>query len=137
MKNKIVSAKWLYKNLNDPDLIILDASQTKTINNTISKFQGLQIKNARFFDIKNSFSKKDTELPNMLQNSKDFEQACRKIGIHKSSKIVVYDNLGIYTSPRVWWLFKTMGQKEDHPGGRRTAGQEQGMHRRQMKTFWT
>ena len=109
MKNTIVSAKWLHKNLNDPDLIILDASQTKTINNTTSKFQGLQIKNARFFDIKNAFSKKDTELPNMLQNSKDFEQACRKLGIHKSSKIVVYDNLGIYTSPRVWWLFKTMG----------------------------
>ena len=109
MNNTIVSVKWLHENLNDPDLIILDASQTKTIHNTTSKFQRLQIKNARFFDIKNSFSRKDTELPNMLQNPKEFEQACRKIGINKSSKIVVYDNLGIYTSPRVWWLFKTMG----------------------------
>lgn len=109
MQKTIVSVKWLHKNLNDPDLIILDASQTKTINNTTSKFQGLQIKNARFFDIKNLFSKKDTDLPNMLQDPTDFEQACRKLGINKSSKIVVYDNLGIYTSPRVWWLFKTMG----------------------------
>lgn len=109
MQKTIVSVKWLHKNLNDPDLIILDASQTKTINNTTSKFQGLQIKNARFFDIKNSFSKNDTDLPNMLQDPTDFEQACRKLGINKSSKIVVYDNLGIYTSPRVWWLFKTMG----------------------------
>ena len=33
MKKTIVSAKWLHKNLNDPDLIILDTSQTKTINN--------------------------------------------------------------------------------------------------------
>ncbi|GGK51357.1 MULTISPECIES: sulfurtransferase [Flavobacteriaceae] len=109
MQKTIVSVKWLHKNLNDPDLIILDASQTKTIINTTSKFQGLQIKNARFFDIKNSFSKNDTDLPNMLQDPTDFEQACRKLGINKSSKIVVYDNLGIYTSPRVWWLFKTMG----------------------------
>lgn len=109
MKNTIVSAKWLHKNLKDPNLILLDASQTKTINNTTSKFQGFQIKNARIFDLKNSFSKKDTKLPNMLQNPQEFEQACRKLGIQKSSKIVVYDNLGIYTSPRVWWLFKTMG----------------------------
>ena len=54
----LVSTSWLLKHLNDPDLIILDASQTKTIHNTTSKFQGLQIKNARFFDIKNSFSRK-------------------------------------------------------------------------------
>ncbi|MEX1383521.1 sulfurtransferase [Lutibacter sp.] len=109
MKNTIVSVKWLHKNLNNPDLVILDASQTKTINNTTSNFQGLQIKNARFFDLKNSFSRKDTELPNMLPNPQEFKEECHKLGINKSSKIVVYDNLGIYTSPRVWWLFKTMG----------------------------
>ena len=34
------------------------------------------------------------------------------MGINQNSKIVVYDNLGIYTSPRVWWMFKTMGHQE-------------------------
>lgn len=111
MKNTIVSAKWLHENLNNPDLIILDASQKDNISGLKSKFEGLQIKNARFFDIKNSFSKKEAALPNTLPTANEFEQECRKIGINKTSKIVVYDNLGIYTSPRVWWLFKTMGHK--------------------------
>jgi thiosulfate/3-mercaptopyruvate sulfurtransferase len=111
MIKTIVTAKWLHKNLNNPDLVILDASQKKNVSNLKTKFEGLKIKNARIFDIKSSFSRKDTDLPNMLQNPQDFEQACREIGINKSSKIVVYDNFGIYTSPRVWWLFKTMGHK--------------------------
>ena len=34
---------------------------------------------------------------------------CRNLGINKKSKIVVNDSLGVYTSPRVWWLFKVMG----------------------------
>lgn len=111
MKNTIVSAKWLYNNLNDPNLIILDASQTENKSGLKSEFEGWQLPNARFFDLKNVFSKKDTDMPNMLPNPKEFEAAARKLGIYNSSKIVVYDNLGIYTSPRVWWMFKTMGHK--------------------------
>ena len=111
MKTNLVSTKWLHKNLTNPDLIILDASQKNNISGEKTEFEDLQIKNARFFDIKNSFSKKDAPFPNTLPNAKEFEKECRNIGINKTSKIVVYDNLGIYTSPRVWWLFKIMGHK--------------------------
>jgi thiosulfate/3-mercaptopyruvate sulfurtransferase len=111
LKKTIVSVKWLQKKLNDPNLIILDASQPKNKAGIKPEFEGLQIKNARFFDLKNTFSEKDTDLPNMLPNPEYFETEARKLGINNSSKIVVYDNLGIYTSPRVWWMFKTMGHK--------------------------
>ncbi|REE79883.1 thiosulfate/3-mercaptopyruvate sulfurtransferase [Lutibacter oceani] len=109
MKKSIVTAKWLHRNLKTPHLIILDASQTENKSNLKTKLEGLQIKNARFFDLKNTFSDKHSNLPNMLPLPKEFEKECRKLGINKSSKIVVYDNLGIYTSPRVWWMFKIMG----------------------------
>mgnify|MGYP003624664775 CR=1 FL=1 len=109
MKKTIVSTKWLYKNLNDPNLIILDASKSENKSNLKNEFEGWQLPNARFFDLKNSFSKKDTDLPNMLPNPENFEMEARKLGINKFSKIVVYDTLGIYTSPRIWWMFKTMG----------------------------
>lgn len=111
MNKTIVSVKWLHKNLNDPNLIILDASQTENKQGIKTEFDGWQIPNARFFDLKNNFSKKNTEMPNMLPNPEGFETEVRKLGIKKSSKIVVYDNLGIYTSPRVWWMFKIMGHK--------------------------
>jgi thiosulfate/3-mercaptopyruvate sulfurtransferase len=111
LKKTIVSAKWLHKNLNDPNLIILDASPAENKSGLKTEFEGWKIPNSRFFDLKNKFSKKLSELPNTLPSTLDFEAEARKLGINKSSKIVVYDNLGIYTSPRVWWMFKTMGHK--------------------------
>lgn len=102
MTESIVSSEWLYNNLESEDLIILDASQKEGDEN-------IKIKGARIFDIKNDFSDKESVFPNTLPFPKDFESACRKLGINNRSKIVVYDNKGIYSSPRVWWMFKTMG----------------------------
>jgi len=107
----LVSVAWLSENLNDSDLIILDASPESNVSNLIVEFPGIQIKGARFFDFKNTFADKNSNLPNMLPSAADFEIECRKLGINSNSKIVVYDNLGIYTSPRVWWMFKIMGHK--------------------------
>jgi thiosulfate/3-mercaptopyruvate sulfurtransferase len=105
----LVTAKWLNENLNNPDLIIFDASQKDNKAGLISDSQGLQIKNARIFDLKNSFSDLSSDLPNTLPSAQQFEKEARKLGVSKSSQIVVYDNLGIYSSPRVWWMFKAMG----------------------------
>ncbi|MDW7690790.1 sulfurtransferase [Flammeovirgaceae bacterium SG7u.111] len=109
--DSIVSIEWLSANIDDPDLIILDATQDGSKSGLVTEYPGLQIKGARFFDLKNSFSDKSTSVPNMLQSPEEFAVACRKLGISKSSKIVAYDNLGIYTSPRVWWMFNIMGHK--------------------------
>jgi thiosulfate/3-mercaptopyruvate sulfurtransferase len=109
MKKNLISTTWLFENINHPDLIVLDASPKSNASNLKVEFKGLQIKNARKFDIKNVFSNPDGDLPNTLPSAKHFETECQKLGINTTSKIVVYDNLGIYTSPRVWWLFKIMG----------------------------
>lgn len=109
MIKPIVSAKWVNENSTNPDLIILDASQRNNKAGLKTEFDNIQIKGARFFDLENTFSHKDSSLPNMLPGPKTFESECRKLGLNKSSKIVVYDNLGIYSSPRVWWMFKAMG----------------------------
>lgn len=108
----IVSVKWLHEHLADPDLVILDASQQVNQAKVESQFQGIQIKGARYFDIKNDFSDTKSPLPNTLSSPETFEKAARKLGINNDSKIVVYDSLGIYSSPRAWWLFKIMGHEE-------------------------
>ena len=110
MNTPLVSSQWLFENGNNPNLIILDASQKaitseKRINNT------QQIAGARYFDLKNNFSDKTSPLPNTLPNEAQFESESQKLGINSSSIIVVYDSLGIYASPRVWWMFKIMGHK--------------------------
>lgn len=109
----IVSVDWLSKNMDEPDLIILDATIQKVgAVNSDENENHLGISGARFFDIKKKFSNKNTDLPNMLPDAEAFSSACQELGINKQSKIVVYDHLGVYSSPRVWWMFHAMGHTQ-------------------------
>jgi thiosulfate/3-mercaptopyruvate sulfurtransferase len=109
----LVSADWLFKNLNNENLVILDASISKVIagNEEISAYNKQCIKGAIYFDIKNTFSDLKAGFPNTVLSPKEFEESAQRIGICKDSCIVVYDDLGIYSSPRVWWMFQLMGFK--------------------------
>ena len=105
----LVSVQWLAENINDPDLIVLDASPESNKSNLVPQYPELKIKGAQAFDMKNVFVDKNSPVSNMIPPPEVFEQECQKLGINNNSKIVVYDNLGIYTSPRARWMFKTMG----------------------------
>ena len=108
----IVSTKWLNQHLSNPNLIILDASiKTSANGKEFEKFDRT-IPKARRFDLKNIFLDKTSLFPNTIPKPEIFEIECRKIGINRDSEIVVFDNNGIYSSPRVWWLFKVMGHQK-------------------------
>lgn len=108
--SSIIAVGELNKILSDSDLIILDTTIPKvTSSNNGDYIEKKYIKGARFFDIKKTFSNQESKMPNMLPTPEQFERECKKLGINNTSKIVVYDDLGIYSSPRVWWMFKTMG----------------------------
>lgn len=107
----LVSIEWLNQNLSKPNLIILDASlKNSGHGKEFEKFDGT-IPNAIRFDLKNVFLDKTSLFPNTIPKPEKFELECRKLGINKDSEIVVFDNSGIYSSPRVWWLFKVMGHQ--------------------------
>lgn len=108
--NSIVSVDWLHTHIENNELIIFDATIPKVTGAKIvdnSKKQ--QIKGAVFFDIKNEFSDTASELPNTVLTPKDFEEKAQKIGVNNNSCIVVYDDFGLYSAPRVWWMFQLMG----------------------------
>ena len=109
--NPLVSVNWLSQNLNAPNLVVLDVSLESNIANIKVEFPGIQIKGARYFDLKRKFSDLESRLPNTLPNPKYFSLASRNLGMNNNSTIVVYDNIGIYASLRVWWMFKSMGHK--------------------------
>ncbi len=107
--NPLVSANWLSENLNAKNLIVLDATITKVGAQKDIKKEKQQITNAVFFDLKNVFLDKEGEFPNTIPAANYFEEEVQKLGINEDSCIVVYDDLGVYSSARVWWLFKTFG----------------------------
>lgn len=111
MTEPIVNTAWLHANFESPELILLEAVLKDNQSNLKSAFENYQIKGARLFDIKNTFSNNSNPLPNTLPSPEQFETEAKKLGINKNSTIVIYDKLGIYSSPRAWWLFKIMGHK--------------------------
>lgn len=100
----IVSVEWLQENLSATNLIVLDG----TINKVFDASQN-QIPNTRFFDIKKKFSDVSNPFPSAFPSAEQFQNNARALGINKNSAIVVYDDKGIYSSARVWWLFKAFG----------------------------
>lgn len=109
----IVSVDWLQSHLGNEQLIILDCTMSKVTAklNTPTSEDKKQIKGAIFFDIKNTFSDLNAPFPNTILSPHDFEKRCQNFGINIDSAIVCYDDLGIYSSPRVWWMFQLMGFK--------------------------
>lgn len=101
MTDQLVSVQWLKEHIKDKHIILLDASATFDATLTID--------GAQHFDIKNIFSDTESPFPNTFPKAEQFEKECQKLGINTSSHIIVFDNKGIFNSPRVWWLFKTMG----------------------------
>lgn len=100
----IVSVEWLNKYLHADNLVVLDG----TINKQFDAIHQ-QIPSTRFFDIKNKFSDTSNEFPSAFPSAEQFQKEARLLGINNHSALVVYDDKGIYSSARVWWLFKAFG----------------------------
>ena len=108
ISKEIVSAEWLHDHINDPDLIVLNATIPK-VDQVGDTLADNQIPNGVFFDLKNTFSDTSAPFPNTVPNEEQFQREARNIGINKNSFIVIYDELGMYSSPRAWYLFKAFG----------------------------
>jgi thiosulfate/3-mercaptopyruvate sulfurtransferase len=109
IKTPLVSIAWLYNNLENKNLIILDCTIAKVTAKSAVSEQKTQIKGSIFFDIKNNFSNQKAALPNTVLGPEEFENKVQELGIQRDSIVVCYDDLGIYSSPRVWWMFQLMG----------------------------
>lgn len=108
--NALVSVDWLNNNLGANNLIVLNGTIPKvTAKQEEYNEVNQQIKGSLFFDIKNKFSDFNAEFPNTVLNTEEFEEQAQELGVNQNSCVVVYDEYGIYSSARVWWLFKLFG----------------------------
>lgn len=107
----LISTSDLQAILNNDNLIVLDASMPPIAG--IAKpecgWPDSVIHDARRFDIDQDFSDHSQEFPHTMLSQGDFQQKLRLLGINNDTQVVVYDNIGIYSAPRAWWMFKSMG----------------------------
>ena len=109
----LVSTDWLGERLNAPDIRILDASMYLPTDgrNARELYAQAHIPGARFFDI-DDVSDDHSPLPHMLPPVEKFVSRVRKMGIGDGHRIVVYDQQGIYSAARVWWMFRLFGHED-------------------------
>ena len=109
----LVDVQWLKHQLrNNDDLVLLHTSMANPITGEAPVIGERVIPTAMHFDFEQEFCDLASDLPHTMPSAEIFETHARLMGIDKNSTIVVYDDHGIYCSPRVWWMFKTMGHQQ-------------------------
>ncbi|PCI73018.1 MAG: sulfurtransferase [SAR86 cluster bacterium] len=115
LPSPLVDVNWLHDNLSVPELIVLDASVPPVVPgyeslNSEENFQA--ISGARRFDYDKKICKRDSSLPHMMPEEELFQEEVRNLGINTDSVIVIYDDVGLYSSPRAWWMLRAMGHEQ-------------------------
>ena len=104
----LIPTEELAGRLGDPDLRIVDASWHLDGRDARPDFEATRLPGAVFFDLEAS-SDPDSDLPHMLPTPEAFATRMGGLGLSPDHDIVVYDTVGIRSSARVWWMFRTMG----------------------------
>lgn len=109
----ILSSDWLNDNLEQEKIRIVDASWYLPNQDRDAKAEYLQehIPGAVFFDLE-AICDKNSSLPHMVPQPELFEQEVSKLGISTWDTVVIYDSVGYFSAPRVWWLFRLMGHRK-------------------------
>ncbi|MEZ5490631.1 MAG: sulfurtransferase [Gammaproteobacteria bacterium] len=109
----LVSVDWLVNNLDADNLVVLDASvppiapftrQTLPAGSTARHIPG-----SLRFDYDRKICDQSASLPHMMPAADFFAEQARALGICADSALVIYDDTGVYASPRAWWMLRAMG----------------------------
>lgn len=110
METPFVTTDWLASRLDDPSTVIIDASWylPTASRDPREEYLAGHIPGAVFFDI-DAIADRTSGLPHMLLHPDAFAEAVGAMGIGDGMTIVVYDEAGLFSAPRVWWEFLVMG----------------------------
>jgi thiosulfate/3-mercaptopyruvate sulfurtransferase len=106
----LVTTDWLAGELGKPDLVVFDA--TKYLPNEPkdghAEFLAVHIPGARYFDI-DAIADPDTDLPHMVPTPGRFAKLMAQLGVGNDSRVVFYDQKGLASAARGWWLIGLFG----------------------------
>ncbi|RYE11116.1 MAG: 3-mercaptopyruvate sulfurtransferase [Hyphomicrobiales bacterium] len=113
MEDPFVSTEWLAARLADPNIIVLDGSWylPAAKRDPEAEYLAGHIPGALFFDV-DAIADTSTGLPHMLLGPEEFGRQVGALGIGDGMTIVIYDESGLFSAPRVWWEFLAMGAKD-------------------------
>jgi thiosulfate/3-mercaptopyruvate sulfurtransferase len=115
----LVSAEWLKKHINDPDLVLLDctvvtipdANDPRGLRNDSGRqdYELGHIPNAGFADLKDELCETKGPVEFDLLSPEQFCAAMAKLGVGDDSRVVLYDANYMGWAARVWWMLRWVG----------------------------
>jgi len=111
----LVSAEWLLKNIEAPDVRLVDATWFAPFTNPPQTGRQAwmrgHIPKAVHFDI-DDIADMSSSLPHMLPDAVRFSSRVRRLGLGDGNRIIIYDQNNFFASARAWWMFRVMGHKD-------------------------
>ncbi len=109
----LVTTDWLAAELGTPGLRIFDASFYLPTEQADAQavFAQAHIPGASFFDL-DAAADQETSLPHMAPTAGRFERMLRKLGVCTTDRVVFYDQKGLFSAARGWWLMRLFGHLE-------------------------
>ena len=106
----LVSTDWLAAHQSDPGLVVLDATYYLPAEGKqgAAEFRAAHIPGARFFDI-DAIADDETDLPHMVPTPGRFARMAAALGIGNDSSCVFYDQKGLMSAARGWWMLGLFG----------------------------
>lgn len=107
-----VTTEWLNQHIDDENIIIVDGTwhMPDAGRDAHAEFTKSHIKGAVYFDL-DTIADVTSGLPHTLPSAEAFGKMVGALGISSDKTIVVYDEYGLFSAPRVWWTFTVMGAK--------------------------
>lgn len=108
----LISTDALAEKMKNGNLAIVDGSWYLPQHNRqgFEEYLAHHIPGAVFFDI-DEISDHSSQLPHMLPPVHTFELHMTRLGIANDMDVVVYDGMGLFSAPRVWWTMRVFGMK--------------------------
>lgn len=105
-----ISPDALAEKIGTPNVVILDGSWYLPMmeRDAQAEHRAKHIAGAVFFDI-DEVADKNHDVPHMLPHPDAFSAQVGALGISHASEIIVYDGMGLFSAPRLWWTLKIMG----------------------------
>lgn len=106
----LVNGDWVATQLANDKIKLVDASMKKIVGKEPIVYElPIFLPQSLPLNIETALSDSASLLSNTMPSVKQFSDYMMELGITNDDVVVIYDNQGMYSAPRAWWLFKVMG----------------------------
>ncbi|KQT88490.1 3-mercaptopyruvate sulfurtransferase [Aurantimonas sp. Leaf443] len=109
----LIAPQDLAPHLGRAGLSVIDASWYLPAQKRFARaeYEAGHVPGAVFFD-QDAVVDPASTLPHTLPSPELFAEHVGAMGITQTDTIVVYDGLGLFSAPRVWWMLRTFGARD-------------------------